>query len=353
MERVSAFYPRECRLACEECHNPAVPCYTLHPPQYRETPPDVSKRRPRNTDYRAYLAPRWWPTWLLVGLMWSLARLPLRVQWRLGRGIGALLWHLLKRRRHITAVNIRMCFPELSPGEQSDLVKRAFQSNGIGLLELGLAWFRDPRDFLAVTRVHGLEHVEAALARGKGILVLGAHYSSLDLCGTIITQFIEADVMQRDHNNPLLNAVMTRARERHYGAALSARDLRGLLRRLKMNRTVWYATDQDYGRKGIVFAPFFGVPTATITATSRIAERSGCQVLPFSHFRREDGPGYDIYFHPPLEHFPSGDDLADATQANAALEREIRRHPEQYLWMHRRFKTRPSRGDPDPYRRDT
>ena len=154
--------------------------------------------------------------------------------------------------------------------------------------------------------------------------------------------------MQRDHNNPLMNAIMTRARERRYGTVLGARDLRGLFRSLKKNHTVWYATDQDYGRKDIVFAPFFGVDAGTITATSRIAERSGCMVVPFSHFRRQGRPGYDIYFHPALENFPGGDDLQDATRINGIIEREIRRAPDQYLWMHRRFKTRPE-GEPPFY----
>lgn len=311
----------------------------------------MSKRhqKSRDTQYSNYLHPRWWPTWLLIGLMWLLAQLPLRAQWWLGKGVGELAWRLIPRRRHIAEVNIRLCFPELNAQQQRTLVRRAFHSNGIGILEIGLAWFRKPERFLKHTRVHGLEHLETALQRGRGILALGGHYSSLDLCGTLATCFAEADVMQRDHNNPLLNAFMTRARERHYGMALSARDLRGLLRRLRKNRTVWYATDQDYGRKGIVFAPFFGIETASITATSRIAERSGCAVLPFSHFRRIDGLGYDIYFQAPLENFPSGDDLADATLVNATIEREVRRHPEQYLWMHRRFKTRPTPDDPDLY----
>jgi len=308
------------------------------------------RKKARETRYKRYLHPRWWSTWLLIGLMWLLAQLPLRAQWWLGTGVGELAWHLIPRRRRIAEVNIRLCFPELDAQQQRNLVRRAFHSNGIGILEIGLAWFRKPEDFLKHTKVHGLEHVEAALQRGKGILALGGHYSSLDLCGTLATRFIEADVMQRDHNNALLNAFMTRARERHYGVALSARDLRGLLRRLRQNRMVWYATDQDYGRKGIVFAPFFGIPAASITATSRIAEHSGCAVLPFSHFRRSDGLGYDIYFQAPLEHFPSGDDLADASLVNATIEREVKRHPEQYLWMHRRFKTRPSPEDPDLYR---
>lgn len=309
------------------------------------------RKAPRNTDYRAYRHPRWWPTWLMIGLMWLVAQLPIAWQWSLGRGLGRLAWRFARSRRHITETNIRLCFPELSDAEQAELVRQAFEANGIGVLELGIAWFRDPADLAGITRIHGHEHFEAALAHGKGVLLLGGHYSTLDLGGSLVTEVIDADVMQRDHNNPLVNAVMTRARERRYGTVLGARDLRGLFRSLKQNRAVWYATDQDYGRKDIVFAPFFGIETGTITATSRIADRSGCRVVPFSHFRRNDAPGYDIYFHPALEDFPSGDDLANATRTNAIIEREIRKAPAQYLWMHRRFKTRPERGDPGFYGR--
>ncbi|SFM61912.1 LpxL/LpxP family Kdo(2)-lipid IV(A) lauroyl/palmitoleoyl acyltransferase [Marinobacter zhejiangensis] len=313
----------------------------------------MSKHRKsvRETQYSKYLHPRWWPTWVLIGLMWLMAQLPLRVQWLLGKGIGELAYRLIPRRRHIAEVNIRLCFPELSPEAQQALVRKTFHSNGIGMMEIGLAWFRRPQAYRAITTVHGLEHLESALDKGNGVLLLGGHYSTLDLGGSLVSLFIEADVMQRDHNNPLLNAVMTRARERRYGVALNSKDLRGLLKRLKQNRTIWYATDQDYGRKGIVFAPFFNVPAGSITATSRIAERSGCAVVPFSHFRREDSLGYDIYFHAPLDNFPSGDDLADATLVNHTIEQEVRRHPDQYLWMHRRFKTRPSPDDPDFYRK--
>jgi KDO2-lipid IV(A) lauroyltransferase len=307
------------------------------------------RKKERDLDYSHYLHPRWWPTWLGVGAMWLMARLPLGLQWKIGKLIGELAWRFIPQRRHIAETNIRACFPELSDDEQRALVRKAFHSNGIGMIELGQAWFRDPADFADITAIHGLEHLNRALEAGKGVLLLGGHYSTLDLGGSLVTEVIEADVMQRDHNNPLMNAVMTRARERRYGVALNSKDLRGLLKRLKANRTVWYATDQDYGRKGIVFAPFFGIPAGSITATSRIAERSGCAVVPFSHFRRDDKPGYDIYFHPALENFPSGDDLADATLVNQTIEREIRRQPDQYLWMHRRFKTRPNRDDPAFY----
>ncbi|MDX1636047.1 MAG: LpxL/LpxP family Kdo(2)-lipid IV(A) lauroyl/palmitoleoyl acyltransferase [Marinobacter sp.] len=308
-----------------------------------------TRRRIRDTDYSHYRSPRWWPTWLLIGLIWLFSRLPLALQWRIGRGLGELAYRTLSSRRHITSVNIGLCFPELSEEAQKELVRKSFHSNGIGIMELGLAWFRNPADFLDVTRVHGLEHLEAAKVRGRGVLLLGGHYSTLDLGGSLVTQYIEADVMQRDHNNALMNAVMTRARERRYGTVLGSKDLRGLLKLLKRNHTVWYAADQDYGRKDIVFAPFFGTPAGTITATARIAERSGCEVIPFSHFRREDEIGYDIFFHPPLAPFPTGDDVADATLVNASLERELRRVPDQYLWMHRRFKTRPSPEDPSLY----
>jgi len=283
--------------------------------------------------------------------MWLLAQLPIRVQWWLGKIAGLLAWRLAGSRRQITEVNIGLCFPELSSEQRAALVRKSFIANGIGLMELGLAWFRNPARLTSITTVHGLEHFEQALARGKGVLLLGGHYSTLDLGGSLVTEYINADVMQRDHNNPLMNAVMTRARERRYGKVLGARDLRGLFRSLKNSHAVWYAADQDYGRKDIVFAPFFDIPAGTITATSRIAERSGCAVVPFSHVRREGRPGYDIYFHPALENFPSGDDLQDATLVNHTIEREIRRAPEQYLWMHRRFKTRPNVGDPGFYGR--
>ncbi|WP_235937599.1 LpxL/LpxP family Kdo(2)-lipid IV(A) lauroyl/palmitoleoyl acyltransferase [Marinobacter caseinilyticus] len=308
------------------------------------------KKKTRDTNYYHYLHPRWWPTWISVGCMRLLALLPMSIQWRLGVAVGELAYRLIPRRRHIANVNIQLCFPTLSPEEHQALVRKTFHSNGIGFMEIGLAWFRDPEDFRPITRVHGLQHVETALARGHGALLLGGHYSTLDLGGSLVSLFIDADVMQRDHNNPLMNAVMTRARERRYGVALGSKDLRGLLRRLSENRAVWYATDQDYGRKGTVFAPFFGIPAASITATARIAQRSGCAVIPFSHFRREGEVGYDIYFQPALENFPSADEMADASRVNATIEREVRRYPDQYLWMHRRFKTRPSSSDPDLYR---
>ncbi len=313
-------------------------------------PVSKPRKKTRDLDYRHYRHPRWWPTWVSVSLIRLLATLPMKLQWRLGTLLGELAFRTLKSRRHVTETNIQLCFPELNDKERLALVRKSFHSNGIGAMEIGAAWFRQPEALKHLTSVNGLEHIDTALAKGQGVLLLGGHYSTLDLGGSLLTLFIETDVMQRDHNNLLMNAVMTRARERLYGVVLGNKNLRGLLKRLKANRVVWYATDQDYGRKGTVFAPFFNVPAASITATARIAAHSGCAVIPFSHFRCQNTIGYNLHFHPPLANFPSGDDMTDATLVNQTIEQEIRRHPDQYLWMHRRFKTRPSRNDPDFYR---
>ncbi|WP_369601173.1 LpxL/LpxP family Kdo(2)-lipid IV(A) lauroyl/palmitoleoyl acyltransferase [Hahella sp. SMD15-11] len=290
---------------------------------------------------REHLHPRYWPTWLGLALLWLAAWLPLRAQYALGRALGRLAMRALPKRRHIADTNLKLCFPELSEPARQALLRKTFESNGIGLFEAARAWFRSPESMRPRTRVEGLEHLKAALQQGKGVILLGGHYSTLDLGGALYTLFAEADVMQRDHDNPVFNLVMTRSRQRLYGTVLNKDDLRGLIRCLRHNRVVWYATDQDYGRQGSVFAPFFGQPAATLTTTARLARRTGAAVVPFSHFREDDDSGYTLHFEPALADYPSGDDVADATRTNQAIERAIRRHPDQYLWMHRRFKTEP------------
>ncbi len=289
---------------------------------------------------RRYCHPRHWPTWLGLALLWLIARLPLRLQVLLGTGLGRAALHLLPKRRHIAAVNLRLCFPELSEAAHRNLLREAFENNAIGYFEAGSAWFSRSERFRSRLRVSGLHHLTAAQSRGCGVLLLGGHYTTLDLGGALYDLVGEAGSMQRDHDNPLFNAVMTCCRERFCHPVIGKDDLRGLLRLLREGRTVWYATDQDYGPRNSVFAPFFGVATATLTATSRIAARTGAAVVPFSHFRLPDG-GYELRFEAALTDYPSGDDLRDATLTNHVIEAAIRRFPGQYLWMHRRFKSEP------------
>lgn len=303
--------------------------------------------------YREFAHPRHWGMWLGLGVLYVIAQLPLSWQRGLGRGLGRLAYRLLSKRRHIAEVNLRLCFPELSDEQRRDLAIRTFENNAIGYFEAATAWFNSPqrfrRRFEPITRVVGMEHLKKAQAAGNGVLLLGGHYSTLDLGGALYCLYAEAGAMQRDHDDPLFNEVMSRSRRRIMGPLIHKDDLRGLMRLLKRGGTIWYATDQDYGRKGSVFAPFFNVPAATLTTTARIAARTGAAVVPFSHFRTEDGH-YEVYFDAPLQNFPSGDDLADATQANLAIENAVRRNPSQYLWMHRRFKSEPDGDDHRKYR---
>lgn len=298
-------------------------------------------QRIRELSYDAYLHPRWWPTWAAVGSLWLVSQLPIPTLQAVGKKLGSVTYVLAGRRRHITEVNIRLCFPELNADEQAALVKKSFQSNAMGLLESTAAWFKDREEFRRITRVHGLENIHDALKNNHGVLLLGGHFSIMDLAGMLVSDSISFDVMQRDHNNKLFNAVITRSRGTYSGIAISRKDIRGLIRRLKMNRVVWYAPDQDFGKKNAVFATFFGIPTATVTSTARIAKSTGAAIIPVSFFRREDAQGYDVYFAPALTDFPSGDDFVDAQRTNSILETQIRRYPDQYLWMHRRFKSRP------------
>lgn len=302
----------------------------------------------RNLQYRSFLSPVYWPLWLALGIGKIIAFLPLKVQYLLGSLLGKLSYRLMGSRRKITEKNIQTCFPELTEAEQKHLVKESFASNGIGMIEALRSWFRNPNSLKHKVHYHGHEHLESALEKNKGVILLGGHYSTLDLVGSLTTLFFKADVLQRDHSNPLFNAFMTRSRQNLYGNVLDKFDLRGMLKSLKKNHIVWYATDQDYGRQNTVFVNFFGQPCSTLTSTMRIAKMSGASVVPFSHYRNKDGH-YVITIHPALEHFPSHDILADAQRLNDILETEIRKKPEQYLWMHRRFKTTQEYGGTNIY----
>lgn len=285
--------------------------------------------------------PRYWGAWLGITLMRLGALLPWRLKLALGRGIGLLSWKLAKRRRHITDTNLSLCFPELDDRQRAELVRKTFIANGIGILETATGWCRDPEHLRHRVTFRGTEHMERAMAQGKGALIIGIHFSTLDLGGALHSLFFPADVVYRPHDNPVFEDFMTRARRGIFGAAIDRHDLRGVVRRIKSGHAVWYSPDQDFGREASVFAPFFGVSAASIKLTAKIAKMTGAPVMPLMFHRNPDNRTYTLEYLPPLENFPSGDDVADATQVNAFIEQAIRRHPEQYLWLHRRFKTRP------------
>ncbi|WP_346796109.1 LpxL/LpxP family Kdo(2)-lipid IV(A) lauroyl/palmitoleoyl acyltransferase [Halomonas sp. Bachu 37] len=297
---------------------------------------------------RSFSHPRYWPTWLGIGGMYLAAWLPWRLKMMAGTVIGWLAWRLAKRRRHITRTNIDLCFPEKTPLERQRLVKRTFIANGIGLVETATGWCRDAESLRHRVAYKGAEHLMQAQAQGKGVLVIGIHFSTLDLGGALHSLFFDADVVYRPHDNPLFERFMTRARRRHFGEAIDRHDLRRMVRRIKQGNIVWYSPDQDFGRQASVFAPFFGHSAATIRLTAKIARMTGAPVIPLMFHRNPDDRSYTIEALPPLENYPSDDEVADATRVNDFIEQAIRQHPEQYLWLHRRFKTRP-KGEPGVY----
>ncbi|MCA1773612.1 MAG: LpxL/LpxP family Kdo(2)-lipid IV(A) lauroyl/palmitoleoyl acyltransferase [Halomonas sp.] len=297
---------------------------------------------------RSFAHPRFWPTWVAIASMYVVAWLPWRLNIAIGSAIGRLAWRFAKRRRHITDVNIKLCFPEKSPDEQRQLVKQTFIANGIGLVETAVAWCRSPEDFRHRVACIGEENLARAQAQGKGVLIVGVHFSPLDLGGALHSLFFHSDAVYRPHNNPLFDRFMTRARLRVFDQMIHRHDLRSVIRRLKAGHSVWYSPDQDFGRDASVFAPFFGQQAATVRLTAKIARMTGAQVVPLIFYRNPDDRTYTYEWLPALEDYPSKDEVADATRINAFIEQAIRQHPEQYLWLHRRFKTRPE-GEPGVY----
>lgn len=294
------------------------------------------------------LAPRYWLTWIFVGFLWLLAQLPWGLQLRLGAGIGWLGYRLVKQRVNDTRVNLRLCFPEKSEAEREAMVRDVFRNAGISVFEtlnawfLGVDYFRDKAEFI------GVEHYQSALAQGRGVLLVGAHYTTLDMNGTLAAQHIHVDMVYRPQKNPVMNYVMTHGRSSSQGNMISHRDMRDLLRAFREKRNVWYAVDQDYGTQHAVFAPFFGVPAATLNTVSRFSRINQAPVLFLAVQRLGDALRYRVIFTPILENFPTGDDLADTTRVNAELEKLIRLAPTQYMWFHRRFKSQPP-GQKPPY----
>jgi KDO2-lipid IV(A) lauroyltransferase len=275
----------------------------------------------------------------------TIVLLPRPMQYGLGRVLGKILYRFGKRRRHIAEVNVALCFPELSKDEQHSLVKKVFAENAIGFIETAVSWFRKPSYSYQHITVEGLEHLEAAKKLGRGVILVGSHFSTLDLGGLLVTAHTKLDASYRPQKNKLINDVMIKSRQGFLDRVINHRNMREVLKSLKDGHVLWYAPDQDYGRKVSVFAPFFGINAATIKFTAKLAKFNNSPVVILGHYRKADDSGYVVSYSKALEGFPSGDDVADATQVNEGIEREIRKCPEQYMWVHRRFKTRPEGED--------
>lgn len=296
----------------------------------------------------ALVRPRWWPTWIGIGLLRVGTLLPLPVTRRLGRGLGLMLLAIVPKRRHITRVNLRLCFPELDEDSREQIVRAHFAALGESVFEMAYGWWGSARRLETLGRIIGREHLDAALARGKGVILLQGHFLTTDIAGQILGMQVPFTATYAPPKNPVARALTEHVRGRFIVRQIHHTQVRAIVRALANNEVVWHGPDQSARRGGGVRARFFGQPAQTNTATAKLARISGAAVVPYHPVRLPDGR-FELRIESPLEGFP-GRDLESATQrVNDTIEAHVRAAPEQYLWSHRRFK--PSRRhEPSPYR---
>jgi KDO2-lipid IV(A) lauroyltransferase len=269
----------------------------------------------------------------------ALARLPWRVQRSLGAAVGWLALRLLPDRREAARTNLALCLPELDAGAREALLRANFRDVGIGLFEFARAWWGDVAPMRASARIEGVDVLQRLQAEGRGVLLVSGHFMTLEMCGRLLCDHVPLAGMYRRHRSPVMEWAVLRGRLRYASAMFGNGDTRAAIRHLKRGGVLWYAPDQDMRGKDTVFAPFFGIPAATITATHQFARMTGCAVVPFFH--RREGAHYVLQVGQPLAPFPSDDAVADSAAVNAAIEEMVRQAPSQYLWLHRRFKRQP------------
>ena len=270
-----------------------------------------------------------------------LARLPQSLLLALGSALAWLLKPLLRKRRRIAQANIDLCFPELDAKERRRLVDANLRATVTAALELARGWYAPSRTLRGIADVQGLQHVRDALAAGRGVLLLGGHFPHSELCARLLGEALgqRVSIVARRNNDPCVEALLDGARRRAFAEVIGKKDVRGLLRTLSRGGIVAYSADQNFTYQN-AFVPFFGVPAATLTATPELAQRANAVVLP-CWFHRTPAGRYRLRIEPTWPGWPTGDPAADAASYMAELEKVVREHPEQYLWMHRRFKTRP------------
>jgi KDO2-lipid IV(A) lauroyltransferase len=283
--------------------------------------------------------PKHWPMFAALSFAFLLARLPWTLQRALGRGVGWLAFHLAGSRRKAAAVNLALCFPDETPQWRQRLLRDSFDAFGVGLFEFARAWWGRVDTVVPQSEIEGLEHLTELQAQGRGVLLVSGHFMTLEICGRLLCQHVPLAGMYRKHRNPVFEWAVKRGRLGYASAMFANEDIRATVRHLKKGGLLWYAPDQDMRGKDSVFVPFFGQLASTITATHQFARMTGCAVVPFFH--RREGGRYLLKIAPPLPDFPSEDPAVDTTKVNAAIEEMVREAPDQYLWIHRRFKRQP------------
>jgi len=299
----------------------------------------------------ALFAPKYWPTWIAIALLRVGHWLPFPLQVSIGAVLGWLVSFLPVSYVRIVRRNLELCFPELTPRARRSLLRRNFASLGIGVFETAIVWWSSNERIASLTEFRGFEHLKAALAQGRGVIVIGSHFTTMEMGARILGTAEPLNVLYRRPKNEALHWVLDRSYRPFARRAIERDDIRMLVRGLRSNEVVWFAPDQSYRKKGAQMVRFFGVPAPTNTFTTRLARMTGAVVLPYFFERLPGARGYHAEILPPMENYPSDDPVADAEKYHRLLEAHIRHVPEQYLWLHRRFKGLFAT-DPDYYGRD-
>jgi len=306
----------------------------------------VAKETTLDKSITHFLGPKHWLSWCAMGIAYSLSFLPWSLQQGLGKYLGRTLHAIAKRRRHICDVNLTICYPEMTDTERKALTKAHFESMGKGTIETFSSWFQNQNKFQSRITFEGKEVVDKVLAEGRGCILISGHFSPLDICGSQMPRFMDVHPIYKLQTNPVINWVMERQRQAIFSKTIERRNMREVLKSLKQNKAVWYAVDQDYGRKNSVFAPFYGRQCATIAHIGRIAKMTNAPVVLYDYGRTKNGYHLSLT---EVENYPSQDDVENATRINELMQTVIDPKKEQYFWSHRRFKTQVIPGDPSPY----
>lgn len=294
--------------------------------------------------FEAYLLhPRFWLTWFGLGVMWVIAQMPYALHLRVGKILGWCFLTFAKGRIRIAETNLSLCFPDKSDLERRELLEAHCHAAGMALFEMGITWWWSKRRYKNIYKIEGLEHLEKLQSEGRGAVLTSCHFTNLDIGAGAVAHYFPVDALFRMHKNHALDYVQTKGRCSNNADTrfIARQNVKDMIASLREGRVVWHAPDQDFGRKNSVFVDLFGVPAATITTTSRIAKAGRAAVVPLTQRRLEDGSGYLVTIHPPVEGFPAVSDQEDANLLISLVERAILEAPDQYMWMHRRFKTRP------------
>ncbi|MDP8177219.1 LpxL/LpxP family Kdo(2)-lipid IV(A) lauroyl/palmitoleoyl acyltransferase [Pasteurella skyensis] len=302
---------------------------------------------------KIFLHPKYWGLWIGLGFFRLVLLLPYPLLVQIAKGFS-YLFKFAKFGKYRTAIakrNLELCFPEYTQNQIEQLIEKNIESIGMAIIETGMAWFWSDQRILKWSKFEGIEHLKQAEKEQKGIILVGVHFLTLELGARIMGLHHQGIGVYRPNDNPLLDWIQFRGRVRSNKAMLNRNDLRGMIKALRQGEMIWYAPDHDYGRKASVFVPFFNVEKTATTTGTRMLLRSASNavVIPFSPIRNQDGTGYTLMVSPPVDFSQCTNDIDTATLMNKVVKKEIMNAPEQYMWLHRRFKTRPNEDDPSLY----